>query len=293
MLGEQQPGDQEAGEREEGRDAEEAAAQPAVVIGEDRDHRQRRARRRAPVRMRGGSPGWSRAARLAPRPSIRPAVRKCRAAYTAGPPAWDNMGGGRQGDNVTTTGGPEHSLVEPALGSETAGEPILDGDDIVVEPSRPASHTHRRARALTVAIVIGVLAAVGIAIAIATRGGSSGNTHVTSSARSSSAGRASSGAEVARTSGSRRLRTRRRRRRTSASRDDRCRSAGGHTELWPSRHRPWLTADSGVGRANDARDHTDPDRCRPRNHRQCCDGRRPRRRFRSRPAAACFSPSPS
>jgi hypothetical protein len=90
--------------------------------------------------------------------------------------------GGRQGDNVTTTGEPEHSLVDPALGNETAGEPILDGDDIVVEPGRPASHTHRRARALTVAIVIGVLLAIGIAVAIATRGGSGGNTHVTSSA---------------------------------------------------------------------------------------------------------------
>jgi len=89
---------------------------------------------------------------------------------------------GCQGDNVTTTGGPEHSLAEPALGNETAGEPILEGDDIVVEPNRPASHSHRRARALTVAIVIGVLIAIGVAIAIATRGNVGGNTHVTSSA---------------------------------------------------------------------------------------------------------------
>jgi hypothetical protein len=91
--------------------------------------------------------------------------------------------GGRQGDNVTTTGGPEHSLADPVLGSETGGEPILDGDDIVVEPSRPASHSHRRARVLTVAIVVAVLAVIGVAIAIATRGSSAGNTHVTSSAR--------------------------------------------------------------------------------------------------------------
>jgi hypothetical protein len=95
---------------------------------------------------------------------------------------WDNAVGGRQGDNVTTTGGPEHSLVDPALGSETAGEPILDGDDIVVEPSHPVSHVHRRTRELAVAIVVGVLIVIGVAVAIATRGGSGSNTHVTSSA---------------------------------------------------------------------------------------------------------------
>ena len=181
---EQQSGDQEPGEREEGRHAEEAAAQPAVVVREHREHRQRADAVEPRLVRRGGSPGLeSRRARLAPHLSIRPAVRKCRATYTAGPrETWDNAGWrapGRHRDDDGRAGAlPRGS----GPGHETAGEPILDGDDIVVEPSRPTSHTHRRARALTVAIVIGVLLAIGIAVAIATRGGSGGNTHVTSSA---------------------------------------------------------------------------------------------------------------
>jgi hypothetical protein len=96
---------------------------------------------------------------------------------------------GCQGDNVTTTGGPEHSLVDPAPGNESVNDPIvldndnaLPGDDIVVEPGRTESHPRRRARTLAVVIVVAVLAAIGIAVAIAARGGSDGNTKVSSSA---------------------------------------------------------------------------------------------------------------
>jgi hypothetical protein len=62
---------------------------------------------------------------------------------------------------VTTTGGPEHSVAEPATVEH------LDGDDIVVVPdSLPPRH--RRSRALLVgAVVVAVIAAgVGIAIAV-------------------------------------------------------------------------------------------------------------------------------
>jgi hypothetical protein len=102
---------------------------------------------------------------------------------------WDNAVAGGQGDNVTTTGGPEHSLVDPAPSNESVNDPVvldnesaLPGDDIVVEPDRPESHRRRRARTLTVIVVVALLAAVGIAIAIATRGGADGKTKVTSSA---------------------------------------------------------------------------------------------------------------
>src|SRR5437879_8813867 len=68
--------------------------------------------------------------------------------------------GGRQGDDVTTTGGPEHSLAEPAINAR------MDGDDIVVIPDAPPVR-HRRSRAFLVGVVVIVLVAAGIGIAVA------------------------------------------------------------------------------------------------------------------------------
>jgi hypothetical protein len=81
---------------------------------------------------------------------------------------WDHGVGGRQGDDVTTTGGPEHSVAEPATVEQ------LDGDDIVVVPGAPPAH-HRRSRAWLVgAVVVAVIAAgVGIAFAVTRDDGSS------------------------------------------------------------------------------------------------------------------------
>ena len=98
--------------------------------------------------------------------------------------------GGRQGDNVTTTGGPEHYLADPAQGSESATDPVvlddqhepLDGDDIVVEPHGAPEHPRRRHRELIVGIVALAVIAAGVGIALAARHSSGGNTHVTSSA---------------------------------------------------------------------------------------------------------------
>lgn len=81
--------------------------------------------------------------------------------------------GGRQGDNVTTTGGPEHSLAEPGT-DETIDYPIvvnpgdarLDGDDIVIEPAAPSS-PGRRSRTAVVAGVILALVVGGIALGLA------------------------------------------------------------------------------------------------------------------------------
>jgi hypothetical protein len=61
---------------------------------------------------------------------------------------------------VTTTGGPEHSVAEPATVEH------LDGDDIVVVPDAPPVR-HRRSRALFVGAVVAVVIAVGVGVAIA------------------------------------------------------------------------------------------------------------------------------
>ncbi len=80
--------------------------------------------------------------------------------------------GGRQGDHVTTTGGPEHSLAEPVT-SDAIGYPIvvdqgypeLEGDDIVVEPASTPS-PHRRTRTAVVAAVVLALIVGGAALAV-------------------------------------------------------------------------------------------------------------------------------
>lgn len=61
---------------------------------------------------------------------------------------------------MTTTGGPDHSVAEPATSER------MDGDDIVVIPDAPPDR-HRRSRALIVGGVVAVLIAAGIGVAIA------------------------------------------------------------------------------------------------------------------------------
>jgi hypothetical protein len=79
---------------------------------------------------------------------------------------------------VTTAGGPEHSVAEPAtIDSE------LDGDDIVVVPDAPPSR-HRRSRALLVGAVVVALIATGIGIAVAvTRDDGNGSVSTSAPAR--------------------------------------------------------------------------------------------------------------
>ena len=85
--------------------------------------------------------------------------------------------GGRQGDNVTTTGGPERSLADPAAGEQIEypivvdrGVGELDGDGIVVEPeTRTPDHPRRRTRAVIVGAVVAALVVAGVAIALANR----------------------------------------------------------------------------------------------------------------------------
>jgi hypothetical protein len=83
--------------------------------------------------------------------------------------------GGRQGDFVTTTGGPEHFLADPAINDTSAGDPVvleradrLDGDDIVVEPAVPGSGS-QRIRLVIAGVIAAVLVVGGIAIAVANR----------------------------------------------------------------------------------------------------------------------------
>lgn len=90
---------------------------------------------------------------------------------------------------MTTTGGPEQSFADPASSNESADDPVvlqerdrLEGDDIVVEPHGIAAHPRRFTRELIVGVVVAVLAAAGVAIALATRHDSGANTRVTSSA---------------------------------------------------------------------------------------------------------------
>jgi hypothetical protein len=71
--------------------------------------------------------------------------------------------GGRQGDDVTTTGGPEHSVTEPVTVEH------FDGDDIVVVPDAPPA-LRRRSRAAVVAAIAAIAIAVGAAVAIAVTG---------------------------------------------------------------------------------------------------------------------------
>jgi hypothetical protein len=75
---------------------------------------------------------------------------------------------------VTTTGGPEHFLEDPAI-SETSNDPVvldraepLDGDDITVEPNAPGAGS-RRARLAIAAGIAAVLLVGGIAVAMANR----------------------------------------------------------------------------------------------------------------------------
>jgi hypothetical protein len=89
---------------------------------------------------------------------------------------------------VTTTGGPDHFLADPATSTDPTvlheqAQP-LDGDDIVVEPHGTGpDHPRRRTRELVVGLAVAVLAVGAVAIAIAARHDSGGNTRVTSSAR--------------------------------------------------------------------------------------------------------------
>jgi hypothetical protein len=76
---------------------------------------------------------------------------------------------------VTTTGGPEHFLADPAINDTSADDPVvleradrLDGDDIVVEPAAPGSGS-RRIRLVIAGAIAAVLVVGGIAIAVANR----------------------------------------------------------------------------------------------------------------------------
>jgi hypothetical protein len=83
---------------------------------------------------------------------------------------------------VTTTGGPEQFIADPATSDERAGYPIvigrdaerLPGDDIVVEPQSPEPPRRRNYRAVLLTAVVVGLAAGGIAGALVAynRGGS-------------------------------------------------------------------------------------------------------------------------
>jgi|tagenome__1003787_1003787.scaffolds.fasta_scaffold20886396_2 hypothetical protein len=87
--------------------------------------------------------------------------------------AWENgRNGGRQGDIVTTTGGPGHDLDRVTLDHDAP----LDGDDIVVEPHAP-EHQRKHHREIVVGIVVGLLAIGAVAVALAARD-SGGKTEV-------------------------------------------------------------------------------------------------------------------
>ena len=83
------------------------------------------------------------------------------------------MGRGRKGDDVTTTGGPDQSIADPAAADQATGYPRvvrrevepLDGDDISVEPDVARPHPRRRLLVATVVGVVLVAAGAGIAIA--------------------------------------------------------------------------------------------------------------------------------
>ena len=85
---------------------------------------------------------------------------------------------------VTTTGGPEQFLTDPAINNRPTDEPVVlgfDGDNIVVEPEPPTPGPRRTRRAIAAAVVA-VLAIGGVAVALASRssGSSSGATKVQS-----------------------------------------------------------------------------------------------------------------
>ncbi|MGO9876072.1 MAG: hypothetical protein ACLPVY_20045 [Acidimicrobiia bacterium] len=74
---------------------------------------------------------------------------------------------------MTTTGGPEPFLADPAVGNRSTDDPVLhvdserlEGDDIVVEPGAPRPGSRRR-RLATAGAVAGVLLVGGIAAAVA------------------------------------------------------------------------------------------------------------------------------
>ena len=74
---------------------------------------------------------------------------------------------------MTTTGGPEHFLADPAIGNRSADDPVvhahaerLDGDDILVQPGAPRPGSRRR-RLAAAGAVAGILLVGSIAVAVA------------------------------------------------------------------------------------------------------------------------------
>ena len=80
---------------------------------------------------------------------------------------------GARENYVTTMGGPEHSLADPATNKDSTGDSIVveriaDGDDIVVVPDAPTS-APRGPRRTIVGAVVAIVLIAGVAAAVATR----------------------------------------------------------------------------------------------------------------------------